>query len=178
MTNYYGNYEEVPTAPAFDEQNAGGALGWDSEIENESNFILLKPGEYEFQVIDLIRGYYNGGDKMGPCPKATVVLRINAPEGEVQLKHNLYLHTKCEGLLSAFFLGIGLKKHGERLRMDWDNVIGKTGRCMVGIRTYNGKEYNEVKSILDRRPGDPAPQNQQQMSFQVPAGGGYKAGQF
>ena len=33
--------------------------------------------------------------------------------------------------------------------MEWNKVVGRTGRCKVGIRTYQGNEYNEIKSILE-----------------------------
>lgn len=151
-------WEEVKNGEAFED----GAYGWDDEIQKDSDFVLLPPGTYDFEVADFERGRYDGGEKMGPCPKAIITLRVKGPNGEVAyVKHNLFLHSKCEGLLSQFFIGIGLKKHGEKLKMQWNKVVGRTGRCKLGIREYNGNEYNEVKKILD--PGDaPKPE---QVSF-------------
>ena len=73
---------------------------------------------------------------------------IEANEGETELKHNLFLHSSTEGMLSAFFGSIGQKRKGEPLRMDWNAIIGKVGVCKVGIREYNGNKYNEVKNMI------------------------------
>lgn len=132
------------------------AFGWDDEIEKDSEFILLKPGDHPFVVVDFERARYGGGEKMGPCPQAIIHMQFTSPEGEkLTLKHNLYLHKKCEGLISQFFVGIGLKKHGERLKMDWGAVIGRTGHAKIGIRKYNDNEYNDIKRILEPKAAEP-----------------------
>lgn len=51
-------------------------------------------------------------------------------------------------MLSAFFGAIGQKKKGEPLKMNWQTIIGSRGVCKVGMRTYNGNQYNEVKAML------------------------------
>ena len=51
-------------------------------------------------------------------------------------------------MLSAFFAAIGQKKKGEPLKMNWQTIVGARGVCKVGIRTYNGNQYNEVKAML------------------------------
>ena len=50
-------------------------------------------------------------------------------------------------MLSAFFGAIGQKKKGSKLQMDWNTIIGTRGVCKVGIRTYNGNQYNEIKAM-------------------------------
>ena len=32
--------------------------------------------------------------------------------------------------------------------MNWQTIIGSRGVCKVGMRTYNGNQYNEVKAML------------------------------
>ncbi|MDK7260530.1 hypothetical protein QP450_07255, partial [Gardnerella vaginalis] len=61
---------------------------------------------------------------------------IETPEGITFATHNLFLHSRTEGLLSAFFGAIGQKKHGEPLRMNWNSVIGS-----VGVATFKNREY-------------------------------------
>ena len=56
--------------------------------------------------------------------------------------------------LSAFFCSIGQKKHGEKLRMNWQAVVGAKGKCKVGVRTWKGddgkeRQSNEIKRFLD-----------------------------
>lgn len=170
-------------------------FGWDDTIQKDSEFVLLPEGLYYFTVASYERGRHtpnpqNPG-KLPACPKATVYLKIVANEGETELRHNLFLHSSTEGMLSAFFGAIGQKRKGEPLRMDWNSIIGKTGVCKVGIREYNGNKYNEVKSmiyaedvdytkVLNAQPGQaqayqaqPQPQQFQQQSQQ-----GYNPGQF
>lgn len=128
-------------------------FGWDDTIQQESpEFILLPEGLYNFVVKSFERGRHmpnpqNPG-KLPACNKATVFIEISTDQGEAVLKHNLFLHSSTEGLLSAFFGAIGQKKKGEPLKMNWQTIVGARGVCKVGIKTYNGNQYNEVKAML------------------------------
>lgn len=128
-------------------------FGWDDTIQQDSeDFVLLPEGLYNFVVKGFERGRHmpnpqNPG-KLPACNKATVSIAIEAAEGSTVLKHNLFLHSSTEGMLSAFFAAIGQKKKGEPLKMNWQTIVGARGVCKVGIRTYNGNQYNEVKSML------------------------------
>ncbi len=134
-----------------------GALSWDSEIEKESSFELLPEGTYDFTVTNLERDRYDGGEKLSACPMAILTLNVkNQETGETGEIDNirLFLHTKTESILSAFFLAIGQKKEGEKLKPNWGAVIGAKGSCEVEINKYtsskNGKEYqnNQIKSWI------------------------------
>jgi hypothetical protein len=129
-------------------------LGWDDEIEKDSSgFILLPAGEYEFTVKEFERARYAGGGKLPACNQAKLKLEIVTNDGTALINHNLFLHSRTEGLVSAFFVAIGQKKHGEKLKMNWPKVIGARGRAKIGIREYDGKTFNEVKQFLE--PGSP-----------------------
>lgn len=172
--------------------NQGFELGWDSEIEKDSpDFILLPDGEYDFVVKSFERGRYNGGDKIGPCPKAILKLGIDTYEGEAVVRKELLLHSRLEGLLCEFFVSIGQRQHGQRVAMNWNAVTGARGRCKIG--TYIGKDgnkYNEVKKFLEPKQGAQpqqyqqpqqyagAPQNMPTAPAQPPAGGGWQGGKF
>lgn len=126
-------------------QNQGYELGWDSELEyQESSFIVLPEGEYDFEVIEFERQRHQGSEKLPPCNKAVVHLRVTAPNGDSTIIfHNLFLHTRTAGLLSNFFVGIGQMKPGETIRMDWGRVIGSRGRAQVVIRKWIGNDGRE-----------------------------------
>ena len=131
-------------------------LGWDATISEEQTFVLLPEGEYGFTVKDFRRDRYQPreGSKLPACNKAILTIEIDGGEnGKTTLEHNLFLHKRTEGLLSAFFLSIGQKKHGEPLRMNWNAVVGATGRCRVKVReyTYQGENYkrNEIQRFLE-----------------------------
>ncbi len=126
-------------------------LGWDDEIEKDgSDFILLPEGDYDFAVESFERGRHNGSEKLPACNKAMLKLRIDTPDGTALINHNLFLHTKTEGMISAFFTSIGQKKKGEKIKMNWNAVIGAKGRCKVGIHEWTGtdgekRQSNEIK---------------------------------
>lgn len=130
--------------------NAGYELGWDSPIENDSpDFVLLPEGDYDFEIIEFERGRHPGSDKLPPCNKAIVSVKIEAPEGISIIKHQLFLHSKTEGMLCAFFTGIGQRKKGEKVTMNWNKVVGARGKAKVGIKEWDGKQYNEIKRFYE-----------------------------
>ncbi|MHB1324014.1 MAG: DUF669 domain-containing protein [Coriobacteriia bacterium] len=141
------------------------AYDWDDEIENDGgDFTLLPNGEYPFTVIELERERYGGSDKLPPCNMAIVHLKFDGGvAGTTTLKHRLYLHSKTEGLLCAFFTAIGQRQHGEKMKMDWSKVVGYSGRAKLGSRKYTNDsgaevEINDVKKFLDPQQGTVAAQ--------------------
>lgn len=147
-----------------------GELGWDDPIQNDGpEFTLLPEGDYDFTVIDFERGRHAGSEKLPACNKAVVHLKVETPEGVAIIRHNLFLHTKTEGMLCAFFTAIGMRKKGERLRMNWSAVPGSRGRAKIGIRTYNDKQYNEIKKFYepDEAASAPAHPEGQQTTFEA-----------
>lgn len=127
-------------------------LDWDAEIVKDSEYVLLPPGLYQFTVEGYERAQHtptNPNGKLPSCPKAIVSIKIDANEGEKILKHNLFLHSSVEGMLSAFFGSIGFKKKGEPLKMAWNQLTGATGVCKVVVKnSSNGNQYNEVKGMI------------------------------
>lgn len=125
-------------------------FGWDDEIAKDSEFILLPEGDYCFKVKGFERGRHTptGAGKLPACNKAIITIDIPTDEGVASIKHNLFLHSSTEGLLSAFFGAIGFKKKGEPLKMDWNKIVGEIGICKVQIREYNGNKFNDVKRMI------------------------------
>lgn len=138
----------------------GYEIGWDAPIENDSpEFVLLPDGDYDFEVIEFERARHNGSDKLPPCNKAVVHIKVEGAGGVSIIKHNLFLHSITEGMLCAFFTGIGQRKKGEKVTMNWNAVVGSKGRAKVGTRKYknnDGKEleFNEIKKFYE--PGESA----------------------
>ncbi|HJC24961.1 MAG TPA: hypothetical protein H9761_14865 [Candidatus Eisenbergiella merdavium] len=132
-------------------------LQWDDTIENDGQeYVTLPEGDYAFTVESFERGRHNGSEKLPACNKAIVRLRIDTPEGPAFISHQLFLHTKTEGLLSAFFSSLGLKKKGEPLRMNWNAVTGASGRAHITLdpdRNDPEKKYNHVKRFYPKDDG-------------------------
>lgn len=145
---------------------ADQAFNWDSTIQNDSSYTLLPDGVYPFKVASFERGYHNGSDKIPPCPKAVVALEVDGGAlGTVEMRENLYLHSRNEWKLCEFFTSIGQRKKGEPLQMNWNAVTGAVGLCEVGHRKYKDNDYNNVLHFLEPKP-QPMPQ------------ASYKPGQF
>lgn len=155
-------------------------LGWDDTIQRDGgDFVLLPEGDYDFTVAKFERARFNGSDKMPACNQAKLEITIHSQEhGDVTIFHNLFLHTKTEGLLSNFFAGIGQKKKGEALKMNWNAVVGTKGRCKLEHNKYmsKGEERvnNQVKTFY--LPEDNV--GQHQPPFPTNQGGGFTAGKF
>lgn len=115
-----------------------GAFGWDDEISEESSFVLLPEGDYQFTIEKFEKQRYAGGDKIPACPKAVVTFSVSSPDGlSTVITENYLLHKKMEWKLSEFFAAVGLKKKGEPVRMLWTpELYGKTGMCKVIVHSY------------------------------------------
>lgn len=55
--------------------------------------------------------------------------------------------------------------------MNWQAVPGSTGMCHVKPRTYNDKEYNDIKYFID-------PKDIKQPAPAAPATASFQAGTF
>ncbi len=134
-------------------------LGWDDEISNDSpEYVTLPAGDYDFEITGFERGRFDGSEKLPPCNKAVVSVKIANDTGVCIVNHQLFMHTKTEGLLCAFFTAIGQRQHGEKLKMNWNAVIGSKGRCKLGVREYisdkSGEtiKINEIKKFYEPKP--------------------------
>lgn len=122
-------------------------FGWEDQIENDGpEFALLPDGDYDFEIVDFERGRHSGSEKLPPCNKAIVHVKVEGPEGINIIKHNLFLHSKTEGMLCAFFTAIGQRKKGERVSMNWNAVVGSKGRCKVYIDKWKNDQGEEKSS--------------------------------
>ena len=137
----------------------GRELGWDDQIENDgADFEPLPDGEYGFEVRTMERGRFAGSDKMAACNKATIDCIIKDAEGkEHHVYDDLILNSKMEWKLCQFFLCIGQRAKGEKLKPRWNEVVGSTGRFKIYLNEYtdkNGKprRNNKVDEYLAPQP--------------------------
>lgn len=122
-------------------------FNWDDIIENDGGeYILLPEGDYDFKVLSFERERHQGSAKLPPCNKAVLNIEVTSPQGKTTIRHNLFLHSKCEGLLCAFFSSIGQRKRGEKLQMNWNSVTGATGKCKVKIHTWTKDDGSQGQS--------------------------------
>lgn len=131
-------------------------LNWDDQIQKDSNFVELAAGDYNFTIDHYERGRSTGSDKIPPSNMAIVFFNIVAPDGQVAtIRENFILHTKLEWKLSELFMSVGLKKKGEPLRMDWNQLPGLKGRCKVTLDAAKDdptKKYNHISKLYPYEP--------------------------
>lgn len=132
----------------------GYAIGWDDEIidPGEPEFILLTPGIYDFTVTGFERGHFDGSEKMDACSMAKLTLRCSNGVQETTVFTNLFLSSAVAFKLSKFAKSIGDmpagSTSGQKFHVDWNNIIGKRGKCKIKTRVYNGRDYNEVDDFI------------------------------
>lgn len=135
---------------------------WGEEITAESEYTLLPEGDYDFEVTKFERGRTKSEAKIPNCNMAILTLRVTDGKDTTTVIDYLTLHSKMEWKLSQFFLAIGLKKHGEPLRMDWSKVLGAKGRCKLIVDKYTtdkgeNRETNKISKYYDYvQPSAPA----------------------
>lgn len=134
-------------------------LDWNSQIENEGgNFVLLAEGsEVQFEVTKFEQGW----SEKKACPMASLTLICEDSEGtQARVYEHLLLHKSNEWRLCAFFVCIGLRKHGEPFAMGaaWSQVPGAKGMAVLTIEPAEGRypEKNKIKKYLD--PVDTTPE--------------------
>lgn len=127
-------------------------LDWDDVIENDGQeYIVLPEGDYNFSVTGFERGRFPGSQKIPACNKAALTLQVTTEEGVGICHVDLLLYKTMEWKLSSFFRCIGQKQRGERLVMDWNKVVGKTGRAHFKPRAYKDRDGNDrVTNDVDR----------------------------
>ena len=130
---------------------------WDSEIESDGKeYVTVQPGDYSFTVTKVERQNYPGnlssGGKIPACNMALVTGTIDVPKGEATFRERLYLCKSFEWKLSGFFRCLGMKKHGEKLRMNFQAAVGKKGLAKFGNHEHNGSTYNQIEQYYDYDP--------------------------
>ena len=125
-------------------------LDWNDAIENDGmEFIPLEEGDYNFTVTGFERGRFLGSAKIPACNKAAITAAVDAGNGSTAtVRFDIILCRSLEWRISSFFRCIGQKKHGERLVMDWNAVLGSCGRAHFKSRTYVNR-YGEEKTAND-----------------------------
>ena len=90
---------------------------------------------------------------------AVVYFTVHDRDREVTIRENYVLHSSLEWKLSELFRGVGLKKEGEELRMNWNALPGLTARAKVGLKPGikdPSKKYNFIEKLYPKDTAKPA----------------------
>lgn len=130
----------------------GRELDWNEEVE-KSEYTLLPEGDYDFTVESFERGRYEGSDKVPPCNRALLKIKVDAPEGTTVMSESLLLYDRMQWKLAEFFLSIGAEDVNGRVKMNWQMVPRATGRATVEVRADAkdpAKKFNHVRKFLPK----------------------------
>ncbi len=138
----------------------GREFGWEDTIkEDGQNFEPLPEGDYNVTVEKFERSRSKGGGKLPPCNMAVVYFNVHGHDRDVTIRENYVLHSSLEWKLSELFRGVGLKKEGEELRMNWSALPGLTAKAKVGLTPGTKdptKMYNHIEKLYPKDTGKPA----------------------
>lgn len=135
------------------EDYRGKELGWDEEVCKGDEYVLLPAGDYDYTIESFERGRYEGSDKVPPCNRALLKVRVDAPEGSAIMSESLLLYDKMQWKLAEFFLSIGSEEVNGKVKMNWNLVPQASGRATIEIREDKkdaSKKYNHVKKWLPK----------------------------
>lgn len=132
----------------------GKEIGWEDTVEKGEEYALVPAGDYDFVVESFERGRYEGSDKVPPCNRALLKIRVDGPEGTSVMSESLLLYDKMQWKLAEFFLSIGAEETDGRVKMNWNMVPQATGRATIEVkpdRNDPSKKYNHVKKFLPKK---------------------------
>ena len=129
-----------------DREQYGTEMDWDSEIPSDqgrAEFVTLPTGtECGFVIAKFSRDRSKAGD-----PMAKIELICTAEDGRRAYVHeNLTLSPNAIFRVRKFGVAIGHLRANEPGRIDWDNVIGATGRCRMGVEPWKRRDGTEAES--------------------------------
>ena len=111
---------------------------YELDEKDPASYSIIPPGEYNFEVMDFKRTrepYRNKKSNIdiGDCPCREVSLKIYDDDGHDfgGINDKLYLIDDADWKLKMFFSSIGMRKHGEKFRMDWEGAKRKHGRVKI-----------------------------------------------
>lgn len=126
-------------------------LGWEDTIKNDGqDFEPVAAGDYNVTIEKFERSRSKGEGKLPPCNMAVVYFTVHSFDRDITVKENYVLHTSLEWKLSELFCGVGLKKKGEELRMNWQLLPGRKARAKVGLKPGvkdPSKQYNFIEKL-------------------------------
>ena len=72
-------------------------LEWNGTLtEDAQEYVLLPAGDYDFTVDSFDRGRHGGSEKLPPCNKAILKIRITAPQGKQRMEQDFFFGVyKC-----------------------------------------------------------------------------------
>lgn len=129
-------------------------LDWEEEIDDGDTEriepVLFEPGDYDFTV----KSFKRSKAKTSGKNMAELELEVTDGVKSTVIKDWIVLTSNTIWKIASFFRSVGLKKHGEKIRMQWKESVGRTGRCSLQQEDRvsnkgNAYKVNTIYSYLD-----------------------------
>ena len=133
---------------------------WDATLpEDAGGNKVATPGKNTFQVEKVTAKEFTPKPTSkikSKCAEIDLQMRVETPDGDVTVFDRLYSDPSTIWKMTAFAKSIGVFKSGMTPGMLMRQCQDGIGQVEVGVREYNGKEQNEVKSYIEK---EEAPSN-------------------
>lgn len=128
---------------------------WDAALPEDAGggYKVAKPGKYTFQVEKVTAKEFNPKPTSkikNKCAEIDLQLRVETDDGDVTVFDRLYSDPSTIWKMTAFAKSIGVFKPGMTPGMLMRQCQDGIGKAEIGVREYNGKEQNEVKSYIEK----------------------------
>ena len=115
----------------------------------DSGFEPLAPGTYEFQIENVTIEQYKGSDKIKPCDKLHIQMRIDLSDGRTRkVWDDIFLdetHTYSMNKLTMLVDSTQvLMPESAGPKQIADKLVSGIGKAEITIREWNGKKSNQV----------------------------------
>jgi len=144
---------------------------WNMELDETADEAPKRPmmpkGEYSYTITHYKCGWYDGSSKLPACNKATVFFRFEYNGDNIELEKMFFITPKMKYWVAKLWTSCGLRKRGEKINTNWDDLAGCTGRCFVMVDSYKKKDgtdgqSNKIEDFIDF--GSPVTQPKQDTS--------------
>lgn len=148
----------------FNGSNNFGSNGFESDIidldaqiseePKEFSFVLLKPGEYSFEVKNTRVETHQGSGVMNGYPKLVIDLEVRGTDHDgnpatTTVTDNLFLSKKAQWKIANFLACVGAKKQGEVVTPKKVlESIGRTGTVKIDNQEALNGKTNDNGEIL------------------------------
>jgi hypothetical protein len=125
--------------------NNDEVIDFDGVIENDGEgFTTLPDGdEVDFTVTEIEKGRNKDGTK--PQVKLNLACVSVNGHGRTGVMDYITMTRKSEWKLCELFVSLGMRKHGQPLKCNWE-IVGRTGRATVTVDKYTGRDGTERSS--------------------------------
>ena len=77
-----------------------------------------------------------------------VELLVETPDGDAIVHDRFYFCRKMLFKISSFAMTLGLARVGDRLKIDWPALRGRSGRARISTREYKNRLYNQIDRYI------------------------------